>query len=122
MKDLMILLSYICAGKNSLLLTYKVTLYTTPLKAERQYNTLPQMVQHTRVIMCKHSVLKATLNEVHQLKHIHQYSYKQRENIFYFVKLKYYPKKTIPPASDYFNLEVASTTTQAAKHRTLTLQ
>lgn len=58
------------------------------------------------------------------IKHIHQYSYKQKKikYIFYFVELKYCPKKNIPPASDYYNLEVTRTTTQAAKHRTLTLQ
>lgn len=66
--------------------------------------------------------MKVTVNEVHQLKHILQYSYKQKENTFCFPKLKCYPEKTISLASDYCNLEVTSTATQSAKTRILTLQ
>lgn len=88
---------------------YKVTAYTTPLKAERQYNTLPQDIQHTRVQMCKGSILK-TVNQVHQLKHS-AVQLQAKRNTFYFLKLKCYPKKTITFASDCYNLEVTSTST-----------
>lgn len=72
--------------------------------------------------MCKVSILKAIANQVHQLKHILQYSSKQRENTSCFLKLMRYPMKTISLASDCYNLEVTSTTTPSAKNRNLTLQ
>lgn len=99
---------------------YKVTAYTTPLKAERQYNTLPQDIEHTRVQMCKDSILK-TVNQVHQWKHS-AVQLQAKRNTFYFLKLKCYPKKTITFASDCYNLEVTSTSTPSAKTRILTLQ